>query len=376
MKRILLRKQRALLLTLAGSLLLLPLAAVPASAHTADSVSVSSPNVVAGGTVDVTMLATAAAPGNQGANQEVQLAAPGLIAVSAGAGFADVVTNPVQTACLPVGSTLEPEATCLWRDPAENDTLSFKATLSIPVTTPPGEYTITGTVLDQDPLSVAEAKIRVLGAAVPTIAVDPSSTQPGTSVNATGSFTASTLGTFSVGVYLRGTGGQGTVAEPASVPAGLTNCTFDGPRAYICDWAPTAIGDMVTLTVPTNVADTASAGSSFTVEACATSTPRPAPATCAPTTLNIVAPVVPTPTPTPTPSPTVTPTVTPTATPTVTPTATPTVTPTTPGTDSGTGNSGGEELAGTGAFSGILAAVAAALVAAGFVLLRTRRTTR
>ena len=91
------------------------------------------------------------------------------------------------------------------------------------------------------------------------ITLDSASTLPGTTVEATASFTA--IGgpaTWPIGLRLEGTNGAGTFTTVTPGP-GVTNCVLDGvARTVSCDWSPTAAGDTATVTATIAVDPSAS----------------------------------------------------------------------------------------------------------------------
>ena len=295
-----------LVAVLASPLLLV----TPASADTIDGFTLTNSSVPPGDTVTATATWTSTTTGDR----DVRIVIPaGLSSFGAVWKSLSYTTSPTPTVPAPlcVFDTPPTEASCLWR-PAVDETITLTAEFDIPATTAPGMYDLTA---EQAPTGgfdvVRTSTLTVLSNAAPAVTVTPTSATPGSTAVLSGTFTATTTGNIKVGTYLLGTGGSGSFGTATST-TGLTGCTLDSTgRAFSCDWTGATVGDTRTIVIPVNVASTATAGQSWTAQACAN--PNTTEPQCASTPLAIVAAASATPTPTPTPTATPTPTPTPTA---------------------------------------------------------------
>jgi hypothetical protein len=273
----------------------------PASAATPSGALTVTPASVAGGaTTSVTVTASWTAT-NTNVTETVMTMPAALVAagatwtsasLSAGQSFPDCVLDSPSS-----------QAACQWTAAVVGATTTMTAVLQLPAGVVPGAYVIEA----EESFEATAARtvtLTVLSDSTPAIAVSPTSTTPGSTATATGTFTAQTTGDIRVNVNLQGTSGNGTFGT-ASSTTGLTNCSMDGTlRSYSCTWENAVVGETRSIVIPVQVAPGTPDGASFQVEAC--SNPNTAAADCESTTLAIA--VAPTPTATPTATATPTPT--------------------------------------------------------------------
>lgn len=232
---------------------------VPAQANVVDDVTVTPTRSVPDKTITVRATFTATTLGST----EVGVRLPaGLAGVATWTSAAVTPVRPGQPCVL---DTPPSEAACKW-DPAKvGETATLTATLSLPATTVPGEYPITAFSPSALPMAT---NLNVITNATRTVSLSEPTLSPGSSVRATGTFTALTGGDIRVSIVLLGTAGNGTLGTPVSA-TGLDNCQLDSSaRTVSCTWVGAAVGDTRSLVVPVTARAATPVGMSFAVQAC------------------------------------------------------------------------------------------------------------
>jgi hypothetical protein len=306
------RRLATALLVLVASTVTWVGAATPAWANTIDTFTLSASSVLPGDTVTATATWTA----TDAASRDLSVVFP----AGLGASWTSASTAPVRNCVTDAPPT---DAACLWNAHVSGDTITLTAVLTVAADATPGTYDLTAAASPVDSNGTLTRQLTVLSDSTPAISVAPTSATPGSSAVATGTFTALTTGDIRVGVFLTGTSGNGTFGT-ATDTTGLTNCVLNASaRAFDCLWSGAVVGQTRTIVIPVTVGAGATAGQSWTVQACSNAnTPASA---CDSTPLAIIAaPVTGTPSPTASaPSATVSPETTPSTTDAALPTAVP-----------------------------------------------------